>query len=112
MDEDLEPLPLTREAAHFIAYAPYGQFPDAARAGIKTLLIDTIVVATAASAQPIGKLVANFATEAGGAATASILGSSTRASAPMAALANATMANALDFDEGFHFSTHVIPTAL
>ena len=26
--------------------------------------------------------------------------------------ANATMANALDYDEGFHISTHVIPTAL
>ena len=112
MEAKLQDLPLTRETAHFVATAPFGQFPDTAREGIKIVILDTIGVALAAAPHKVGRLVTAFATEAGGDQVSTILGGGRKASAPMAALANATMSNALDFDEGFHISTHVIPAAM
>jgi DNA helicase HerA-like ATPase len=52
------------------------------------------------------------AESAGAPATATVLGAGIAVSAPMAALANGTLANALDFDEGSHLSTHILPAAL
>jgi 2-methylcitrate dehydratase PrpD len=105
--------PLTALLASFVARTPSEAIPRLAVEPAKTVILDTIGVALAASARPIGKLVVQHVAEnAGTPATATVLGAGIRASAPMAALANGTLANALDFDDGSHLSTHILPAAL
>lgn len=102
----------TRRLARFVARPASEHFtPGAVEAG-KLLIIDTVAVAIAAAPHKSGRIVSAFAMEAGGAAAATILGRSEKAAAPLAAFANGTLANALDFDEGFHVATHVVPAAL
>jgi 2-methylcitrate dehydratase PrpD len=105
--------PLTALLAAFIAGTPSEAIPKPVVEPAKTVILDTIGVALAASARQIGKIVVQHVAEnAGTPATATVLGARIKASAPMAALANGTLANALDFDDGSHLSTHVLPAAL
>src|SRR4029077_9589592 len=79
----------------------------------KNLILDTLGVALAASTRSIGKIIVrHVAQNAGASAAATVLGAGIKAAAPMAAFANGTLANALDFDDGSHLSTHVLPAAL
>jgi 2-methylcitrate dehydratase PrpD len=88
--------------------------PVAAIEAAKDLILDTTGVTLAATARPIGRIIISHV--AAGArspdATATILGAGIKVPAPLAAHANGTLANAIDFDEGSHLSTHVLPTAL
>jgi 2-methylcitrate dehydratase PrpD len=105
--------PLTELLACFVAGTPSEAIPKGAIEPAKTVILDTLGVALAASARPIGKIVVRHVVEnAGASATATVLGAGIKASAPMAALANGTLANALDFDDGSHLATHILPTAL
>jgi len=105
--------PLTELLACFVAGTPSEAIPKGAIEPAKNVILDTVGVALAASARPIGRIVARHVAEnAGASATATVLGAGIKASAPMAALANGTLANALDFDEGSHLSTHILPAAL
>jgi 2-methylcitrate dehydratase PrpD len=106
-------LPLTDILASFVADTPSDAITTAAEEPAKLVILDTIGVALAASTRSIGKIVVRHVVEnAGAAATATVLGAGIKASAPMAAFANGTLANALDFDEGSHLSTHVLSAAL
>lgn len=79
----------------------------------KRLLLDTIGVTLAAAPRPIGRIMCGYVRDAAsGLATASVIGAGFKVSAPMAAMANGTMSNALDYDEGYHVATHVVPAAL
>jgi 2-methylcitrate dehydratase PrpD len=105
--------PLTELLASFVAGTPSEAIPKLVVEPAKTVILDTIGVALAASARPIGKIVVQHVAEnAGAPATATVLGAGIKASAPMAAFANGTLANALDFDDGSHLSTHILPAAL
>jgi 2-methylcitrate dehydratase PrpD len=105
--------PLTELLASFVAGTPSEAIPKLVVEPAKTVILDTIGVALAASARPIGKIVVQHVAEnAGAPATATVLGAGIKAAAPMAAFANGTLANALDFDDGSHLSTHILPAAL
>jgi 2-methylcitrate dehydratase PrpD len=105
--------PLTDSLATFVAGTPSEVITTAVVEPAKNVILDTIGVALAASTRPIGKIVVRHVAEnAGATATATVLGAGIKASAPMAAFANGTLANALDFDEGSHLSTHILSVAL
>ena len=105
--------PLTDRLASFVVGTPAQAIPTAVVEPAKNLILDTLGVALAASTRSIGKIVVrHVAQNAGASATATVLGAGIKASAPMAAFANGTLANALDFDEGSHLATHILPAAL
>src|SRR6267142_6584327 len=101
--------PLTEILASFVAdtkSVPKGSIEPA-----KNVILDTIGVALAAANRPIGKIIADHVTDAGlhsrpGPAT--VFGSGIKTLPEMAALANGTLANALDFDDGSHLATHLL----
>ncbi len=104
---------LTEILAAFVAETPAARIPEATVAPAKNLILDTMGVALAATRRPIGDIVCGYLKQAcASPGTATILGAGARSSPELAALANGTLANALDFDEGSHLSTHVLPAAL
>jgi 2-methylcitrate dehydratase PrpD len=104
---------LTRDFATFVADAPSGPWPDGVVKNAKTVIFDTFGVALAASGRAVGQTITRYAAEAGPApAVATIIGGNMRVSPEMAALANGTLANALDFNESSHITTHVLPAIL
>jgi 2-methylcitrate dehydratase PrpD len=81
--------------AHFaVTAAP----PPLARSRAATAFLDTIGVTLAGASEPAGRGVQQTVAMNGGDAC-TVLGTSIRASAPDAALANGTAAHALDFDD-------------
>src|SRR5262245_31491548 len=103
--------PLTDILASFVVET--AETPKATLESAKTLILDTIGVALAAAERNIGRIISAHVAETPGApATATVLGSGIKVSPAMAALANGTLANALDFDDGSHLSTHILPAAL
>jgi 2-methylcitrate dehydratase PrpD len=103
--------PLTDMLASFVAET--ADVPKATVEPAKTVILDTIGVALAATDRRIGKIITRHVAEAPGSpATATVLGAGLKASPEVAALANGTLANALDFDDGSHLSTHILPAAL
>ena len=104
----------TEALVSFVVETPAGRVPAAALASGRKVLLDTIGVTLAASGRPIGEIISRYVGESSNApGTASVIGArGIRTSAPLAALANGTLSNALDYDEGFHVATHVVPAAL
>ena len=105
--------PLTDILAAFVAETPAADVPAAAVEPAKNVILDTVGVALAAASRSVGKIITSHVAQAPGTpATASVLGAGLKVSPEMAALANGTLANALDFDDGSHLSTHILPAAL
>ncbi len=105
--------PLTALLASFVVGTASAAIPREVLAPAKEVILDTIGVALAASARPIGKIIVQHVAESAGTpAAATVLGAGLKAWPAMAALANGTLANALDFDDGSHLATHVLPGAL
>ena len=102
---------ITRKIAFFGLDLRLADLSEAARTNAKLLILDTIGSAVAASVEPIGRIIADHVGEAGG-GPCHVLGFGTPAPPALAALANGALANALDFDEGYHVATHVLPSAL
>jgi 2-methylcitrate dehydratase PrpD len=98
--------------ASFAVETAPSDIPVACLDPAKDLILDTLGVGVAVAGRAIGKTITDYAVSSGTPPAASILGSSVMVSAEMAALANGTLANALDFDEGSHLSTHILPAAL
>lgn len=108
-----EGAPLTDMLAAFVTETPAARVPQAAIEPAKNVILDTLGVALAAADRSVGRIIARHVSAAPGApATATVLGCGIKASPEMAALANGTLANALDFDDGSHLSTHILPAAL
>lgn len=104
---------LSGRLASFAAATSSADIPRAAFGPAKDLILDTIGVALAASGGAIGRILSGYVAEANGSpATATVLGSGMKVAPEAAALANGALANALDFDEGSHLSTHVLPAVL
>src|ERR1700749_4311774 len=113
MDAPAKTAPLTDLLACFVTETPRAGAPGAAVEAAKDLILDTLGVALAAVPRPIGKTIMDHVAEQGGErGSATVFGASIRVTAELAALANGTLANALDFDGGFHLPTHVLPAAL
>ncbi len=103
---------LTEAICSFVVETRSADIPRAALESAKLLILDTIGITLAASTLPIGKIITQYVAEANGLPLATVLGGGLKAAPSMAALANGTMANALDFDGGWHTTTHVVPSAL
>ena len=106
---------LTRKLAHFLDQCQYDDIPSEAVARAKTHIFDTIGVILAGSRQPVGEKITAHVQSLGGRPVAAVLGAGFRTSQPMAALANGTMAHALDFDDDSdtvfsHPSCTLVPT--
>jgi hypothetical protein len=105
--------PLTDILARFVAETPAADVPKAAVEPAKNVILDTIGVSLAAVNRSIGRIITSQVAETLGApASATVLGAGLKVSPEMAALANGTLANALDFDDGSHLSTHILPAAI
>jgi 2-methylcitrate dehydratase PrpD len=103
---------LTKAICSFVVETRSADIPPAALESAKLLILDTIGITLAASSLPIGKIITQYVADANGRRVATVLGGGLKATPSMAALANGTMANTLDFDGGWHTTTHVVPSAL
>src|SRR4051812_8968913 len=93
--------PITDILAAFVAETAASEVPKAAIEPAKNVILDTVGVALAAANRSIGKIIiSHVAAAPGSPAVATVFGGGLKASPEMAALANGTLANALDFDDG------------
>lgn len=93
----------------------FGDIPDAVIDTSKLLILDTLGVAIAATADRVGDSILDWADTSGAAGGASVVGTSKRLSGADAALVNGTLAHALDFDDhgfGGHATACVLPAVL
>ncbi len=109
---------LTARLAAFTAGLRYEQLPGEAVHAIKRILLDCLGTSLAGSSLGAGvpQLLA-LVEQAGGAPEAAILGTSLRAPAHLAALANGGLAHALNYDDylpvaGLHLGVTGVPAAL
>ena len=110
---DSAPDTLTARVAAFAVDSKSDALADAALASGKRVILDTLGCMLAAAKRPIGQTIAGFAVDSSSAkATGTIVGTGLKASAPEAALANGTLANAMDLDAGWHQPTYLLAAAL
>jgi len=89
----------TAALAHFVSQIDYAQLPTAARDMARQSLLDGLGVALAGSQEQCGEIIAGYVRGEGAARQATIVGLGLRTSTTLAALANGTLAHALDFDD-------------
>jgi 2-methylcitrate dehydratase PrpD len=104
-------------AAAWLERLSFDDIPPAVVADAKLRFLDVIGVSLAASAAPVGEVARRTALRLGTREEATVLGFGDRVPATSAALANGTMAHALDFDDThnesvIHVSAPVVTTAL
>lgn len=102
----------TQTVAQFVAETTLANMPKEVVKNAKTAVLDTLGVALAAVDQSVGRIITEYVRSLGGEPVATVLGNSNRTSPPLAALANGTLAHALDYDDRGHVSTHTLPAAL
>ncbi|MFC1864318.1 MmgE/PrpD family protein [Chloroflexota bacterium] len=89
----------TEKLAQFIVETGYEDMPVEALHAAKRIMIDTLGVMIAGSQEPAGQIISSFVRNLGGKPRAWVVGKGFRTSAPNAALANGTIAHALDYDD-------------
>ena len=105
--------PATAKLAEFAHDFRLEHIPEQALDRAKLLILDNLGVALAAVPLPIGQKILSYVQSLGGQPQATIWGATAqRTAAPLAALANGTLSSALDFDAGFHLTTHTLPAAI
>jgi len=87
------------KASVFIKEVNWDTLPAEVRRRALTCLLDNLGVTLAGTLTPISRITAGYAAENWCGSAATILGHNLRASAPGAAFANASAANALDLDD-------------
>ena len=109
----LEETRLTDRLVSFVSDTRGEDLPPTTLVNAKHLILDTIGVTLTAATHDVGRIITRFALDTTGQpANATIFGTKEKASVTKAALANGTMANALDYDGGGHLPTHLLPTVL
>ena len=109
---------ITEKLAAFIAETKLGDMPPEVINITRRAVIDTIGVSLAGSGHPAGKAITAFVRKFGATPVAGVIGDKVRTSAPLAALANGTMAHILDYDDvgevGYqgHPSAALVPAVL
>jgi 2-methylcitrate dehydratase PrpD len=101
--------------AEFVAETTPDEIPARALAAAARSALDCIGCMLASASQPIGRLMAAYAEEEGPRGDCTVVGTSYRTSRSMAALANGTLAHALDDDDTSNFahaSVVLLPPAL
>lgn len=89
----------TEKLAQFIVETSYEDISPAAIQAAKRAMLDTLGVMLAGSQEPAGKIITSFVRSMRGEPKAGVVGAGFRTSSPNAALANGTMAHALDYDD-------------
>ena len=87
---------ITEKLAAFIAETDLRDMPPEVINITKRAVIDTIGVSLAGSEHPAGKAITAFVRRFGATPAAGVIGDKVRTSAPLAALANGTLAHILD----------------
>jgi 2-methylcitrate dehydratase PrpD len=103
--------PATAAIAEFAAAASIRDFSSQLLEHARLVVLDTLGVCLAALDTPVGRIAVDYVRGQGGAAVAQIIGVKDRVPPAAAALANGTLAHALDFDDHKHLSTHTLPAA-
>ncbi len=85
--------------ARFIVQTMPDAVPPEALRTARDAAFDCVGVALAGAAQPLGKIMLETTREEGGHPEATVIGGGLRTSATMAALANGSLAHALDYDD-------------
>ncbi len=99
----------TEKLARFIVETKFEQMPSQAVETAKRAMRDCLGVVFTGVVTHEGELITEFVRELGGNPVAAVIGKGFRTSAPLAALANGTMAHAEDFDD-WTFATLGHPT--
>ncbi|MBI2918013.1 MAG: MmgE/PrpD family protein [Chloroflexi bacterium] len=89
----------TASLAAFVSQIDYAQLPAEARDIARQALLDGIGVALAGSQEACAQIMASYVRDEAASPQATVLGLGMRASPELAALANGTLAHALDFDD-------------
>jgi 2-methylcitrate dehydratase PrpD len=89
----------TEQIAQFVVQNGYASIPGEVVAVAKKAILDGLGVMVAGSTEPAGKIIAEHVKELGGAPQAGVIAQGFRTSVVQAALANGTMAHALDYDD-------------
>src|SRR5919108_2058116 len=90
---------VTTQLAAFVVDTAFADIPPAVYARAKEAMLDGLGCTLVGSPTPIGKLMTRYVHERSESPRAAVIGSGFKTSAPLAALANGTMAHALDFDD-------------
>ena len=98
---------ITERLSDFIAESSLEKMPLEVISLTKRAMIDTLGVALAGSLEPAGKSIIAFVDKCGCRPAAGVIASKVRSCSPLAALANGTVAHALDYDDfQFDFQGH------
>ncbi|MFC2060719.1 MmgE/PrpD family protein [Chloroflexota bacterium] len=109
---------LTEKVAAFVVDTHFDKIPKDTSNLAKRAFLDCLGVSLIGSGEPVSKILQEFLQETGGTPTASVIGTKVRTSSPWAALANGTIAHAIDYDDAaglplpFHPSVPVLPVVL
>ena len=90
---------LTMEIAEFVSRTGFSGLSPATVLSTKRSILDTVGVAIGGSSEPAARLVQELSTALPGPEGVSVLGTSLRAAAPDAALANGVAAHVLEYDD-------------
>jgi len=104
-------LNLSKKLAEFSAGITLNQIPAPVLANAKLAILDCFGVAVLATTHDPGKRIFRLAEQEGWRGPCTLWGSKLSASARDAAFANATLAHALDYDDGGHVSTYILASA-
>lgn len=109
-------IPLTRILSKFVVDLDYKDIPREVSTITKYLILDTLGVTLAGSQELSSKIIMNTVKEFGGKKESTILGYECKTSVVNAALINAVMARALEFEETHNIGGHplvsILPAAL
>jgi 2-methylcitrate dehydratase PrpD len=97
---------VTRTLASFAASADFGDLPDSVSHKTAQVICDTVACMFGGTAVVTGAIATRFAARLGGVPEASVIGTAGKTTVTNAAFANASLANALDFDETFMNGSH------
>lgn len=89
----------TEKIAEFIANTGYKKIPGEAIAIAKMCILDGFGVALAGTQEPAGKIITEYVEHIGGKPVSGVIGGGFKTSSQLAALANGTLAHALDYDD-------------
>src|ERR671918_147454 len=108
---------VTELLATFVVDTVFDDVPSQALTRAKEAMLDGLGCALVGSPTPSGKLITQYVRERSETPRAAVIGSGFKTSAPLAAMANATLAHALDFDDvNWRMSGHptvpVLPAVL
>ncbi len=109
---------LTKDIGQFVAKASFADLTPEVLEPAKKAFMDCLGVTIAGSLEDVGKIIRDFVKETGGNPVSTVIGGGFRTSPALAALANGTMAHAMDYDDGgaaripIHPSVSILPVAL